>query len=82
MLIKLLLQNIYKGVLGAMAKNIVQKILDSTDVDEKVLAEVGKLSDKAKAELAKYDNRQVYKALAAGAVVGGAAGFLLKAWVF
>jgi hypothetical protein len=65
-----------------MAKNIVQKILDSTDVDEKVLAEVGKLSGKARAELVKYDSRQVYKALAAGAVVGGVAGFLLKAWVF
>ena len=53
-----------------MAKSIVQKILDSTDVDEKVIAEVGKLSEKAKAEIAKYDNRQVYKALAVGAVVG------------
>jgi hypothetical protein len=75
--ITLLLQKIYQGILGVVAKGAAQKILDSTDVDEKVLAEVGRLSDKAKAELAKYDNRQAYKALAVGAVAGVAVGIAI-----
>jgi ElaB/YqjD/DUF883 family membrane-anchored ribosome-binding protein len=41
-----------------------------------------KLTVKAAEEQQKYANKQVYKALAAGATVGGAAGFLLKAWAF
>jgi ElaB/YqjD/DUF883 family membrane-anchored ribosome-binding protein len=41
-----------------------------------------KLTTKAAEEQQKYANKQVYKALAAGAVLGSLAGFLLKAWVF
>jgi N-acetylmuramoyl-L-alanine amidase len=81
-MIALLLQKIYQGVLSVVAKGAAQKILDSTDIDEKVLADVGKLSDKAKAALVKYDNRQVYKALAVGAAVGIAVGLAIgkAAW--
>jgi hypothetical protein len=82
----LLLQNMYKAVLAIMGKTIAQKILGQTDVDEKALAEIGRLGDKAKEALAKAQSKEYRKALAIGAVVGaaigGVAGFLLKAWVF
>jgi F0F1-type ATP synthase assembly protein I len=72
----LIWQKIVGAVAGKAAAEIVRKILDSTDLDEK-----------AKAEFEKYMGDRVRKRAVAigfvlGAVVGGAVGFLLKAWVF
>jgi hypothetical protein len=62
-------------------KNIVQKIFDSTDIDEKILAEVDKLGDKAREELAKYSDRRVKKAAIAAGVAGLIIGAALGIWL-
>ncbi|MDR3348858.1 MAG: hypothetical protein LBO03_04545 [Acidaminococcales bacterium] len=62
-------------------KNFVQKILDRTDIDEKILAEVGKLGDKAREELAKYSGRRVKKAAIVAGVSGLAIGAAIGIWL-
>jgi hypothetical protein len=62
-------------------KNMVQKILDSTDIDEKILAEVDKLGDKAREELSKYSDRRLKKAAIAAGVAGLAIGAALGLWL-
>ena len=44
-----------------MAKKVLQDLLDKTDIDEKIKAEVDKISDKASAELERFFSNKTKK---------------------